>query len=294
MKKILSIIITIGAITSTVYAQPADSLRIVQLEGQVEALNSNYQSLLKENKQLRSLIEAQAASIRSLELTNHETSESVKKVADELGVKISETSNFAQSKTDELSKQTEHVQKGLRTSSLASVIAGIILLALLVVLYFVFRKRIISGRRNIERIAAGQKALQEESVKLDSQLISILESQTVAQSLSSEQDHKLVTSIANELARIDQNLEHMDSSVKGVSQLKHRADAIRTTLNTRGYEMPALLGTKYHEGYNMVATMELDEELEPGTQIIRRVIKPQINYNGKMIQAAEVVVAFNE
>lgn len=294
MKRILSIIIASSAIFGIAKAESIDSLRIAQLVEQVEQLNTKYQTILNENKLLRLRIESQASSIQALELANQETSASVKKVADELGVKISETSSFAQNRTDELSKQTEHVQKGLRTSSVVSVIAGIVLLALLVLLYLVFKKRLSSGRKNIEKIVAGQKALQEESVKLDSQLISILESQTVAQSLSSDQDHKLVTSIANELARIDQNLAHMDSSVRGVSQLKHRADAIRTTLNTRGYEMPVLLGTKYHEGYNMVATMELDEELEPGTQIIRRVIKPQINYNGKMIQAAEVVVAFNE
>lgn len=294
MKRLLSIIIASCAILNIAKAENTDSLRIVQLEEQVELLNSKYQTILNENKQLRSRVESQALSIQALELANQETSASVKKVADELGVKITETSSFAQNRADELSKQTEHVQKGLRTSSVASVIAGIVLLALVVLVYLVFKKRLSSGRKNIEKIEAGQKALQEESVKLDSQLISILESQTVAQSLSSDQDHKLVTSIANELARIDQNLAHMDSSVRGVSQLKHRADAIRTTLNTRGYEMPVLLGTKYHEGYNMVATMELDEELEPGTQIIRRVIKPQINYNGKMIQAAEVVVAFNE
>ena len=44
----------------------------------------------------------------------------------------------------------------------------------------------------------------------------------------------------------------------------------------------------------MKPTMELDEDLPVGTQIIRRVLKPMVLYKGEMIQAAEVVVAYNE
>lgn len=44
----------------------------------------------------------------------------------------------------------------------------------------------------------------------------------------------------------------------------------------------------------MVATLEFDESIEQGKQIIKRIIKPQVNYNNKMIQAAKVIVAFNE
>ena len=36
-----------------------------------------------------------------------------------------------------------------------------------------------------------------------------------------------------------------------------------------------------------------DETLEPGKQIITGIIKPQINYNGTMIQAAQITVSQN-
>ena len=45
---------------------------------------------------------------------------------------------------------------------------------------------------------------------------------------------------------------------------------------------------------NMVATMEFDDSIEEGKQIIKRIIKPQINYNNKVIQTAKVIVAYNE
>lgn len=86
----------------------------------------------------------------------------------------------------------------------------------------------------------------------------------------------------------------MDPTVKGVSQLKNRAKAIWTTLNSKQYEIPDLIGKVYHEGDNIIATMELNEDLEEGTNRIKRVIKPQVSYNGKLIQTAEIVVEYNE
>ncbi len=44
----------------------------------------------------------------------------------------------------------------------------------------------------------------------------------------------------------------------------------------------------------MIGTMELNDGLKPGTNRIKRVIKPQVSYQGKMIQAAEVVIEYNE
>ena len=45
---------------------------------------------------------------------------------------------------------------------------------------------------------------------------------------------------------------------------------------------------------NVSATFIQDDTLEPGQRIIKRVITPQINYNGQMIQTAKVVVSQNE
>ena len=66
------------------------------------------------------------------------------------------------------------------------------------------------------------------------------------------------------------------------------------TLRSHGYEVAELLGRSWHEGDNIVGTLELNEEMEPGTNRIKRVIRPQISFQGKMIQAAEVVIEYNE
>lgn len=104
----------------------------------------------------------------------------------------------------------------------------------------------------------------------------------------------MILDIINDLVRMRQNLDFMDDSVKGVSQLKNRVKSIYATLNSNQYDIPDLVGHSYHEGDNMIGTLELNPELPPATNRIKRVIKPQVSYEGKLIQAAEVIIEYNE
>ena len=107
-------------------------------------------------------------------------------------------------------------------------------------------------------------------------------------------NHDVVLAIINDITRMQQNLEYMDDSVKGVSQLKNRIKSIYATLYSNQYDIPDLVGYSYHEGDNMIGTLELNPELPPNTNRIKRVIKPQVSYQGKLIQAAEVIIEYNE
>ena len=109
-----------------------------------------------------------------------------------------------------------------------------------------------------------------------------------------EINHDVLLSIINDLVRMQQNIDFMDGSVKGVSQLKNRLKSIFATLNSNQYEVPDLVGRSYHEGDNIIGTLELNQELPSGTNRIKRVIKPQVSYKGKLIQAAEVIIEYNE
>ena len=112
------------------------------------------------------------------------------------------------------------------------------------------------------------------------------------ESVESNQD--IILAIVNDLVRMQQNLDHMDANIKGVSHLNNRIKSIFTTLQSNQYEVPDLMGKSYHEGDNMVCTLELNEELPKNYNRIKRVIKPQVSYKGKLIQAAEVVIEYNE
>jgi hypothetical protein len=52
-----------------------------------------------------------------------------------------------------------------------------------------------------------------------------------------------------------------------------------------------MLGEKYSDGYRASVEFVDDENLEPSEQIISRVIKPQINYQGLMVQSAQIEVS---
>ena len=57
------------------------------------------------------------------------------------------------------------------------------------------------------------------------------------------------------------------------------------------YEIVDMLGKPYQAGMKAAVTFVTDDTLEPGQQIISRIIKPQVNYKQVMIQAAQIEVS---
>ena len=68
---------------------------------------------------------------------------------------------------------------------------------------------------------------------------------------------------------------------------------MKDNLLANGYEIVDMLGKPYDDGMKVTANFIEDEDLEEGQKIITAVIKPQINYKGKMIQAANITVSQN-
>ena len=101
-----------------------------------------------------------------------------------------------------------------------------------------------------------------------------------------------VLAIAGEIARMENNLYRMEE-VPGRKQVLKALDRMKVTLQAEGYAVIPLLGTPYREGMLMTAVFVLDESLPLGSSVITSVQKPQVNHNGKMIQAACVTVGQN-
>ena len=139
--------------------------------------------------------------------------------------------------------------------------------------------------------------MQEESLKLDDKLVELLDNQLIAlQSTPQKQesDHSLALKIADEIVRIETNLSRMDSSVKGYKQLSASVRRIKDNFLANGYELVDMLGKPYDEGMRVIViTIISDESLAEGSSIISSVVKPQVNYNGVMIQAAQVKLSQN-
>ena len=291
MRKVLFVVLMFASIA--INGKASDSLKIVSLQREVSNMKISVSRLQQENTKMRSLYQLQKTYLDSLLEMQRKHTEDLNMLANKVGADLSETNKNLQNSTNNLSDSINH-------RTWMAVCGILIALALLGAVYYILRKKILSGSSSIDKIRSAQeslekaqKAMQEESIKLDNKLVELLEKQ-LNQSPEPKQDHSFVLDIANEIARIEQNLAFMDTKVKGVSNLKNRASAINDRLKSKGYEIPKLVGEKYTDGNNMKPTMELDEDLPVGTQIIRRVLKPMVLYKGEMIQAAEVVVAYNE
>lgn len=180
-----------------------------------------------------------------------------------------------------------------------SIVGFIIMLSLAILAglgIFLLRKRILNSDAAIDAVKDAQKKLEEESVKLDNQLVDILNNQLKTQPVQTQTvapDHSLVRKIADEIVRIELNLSRMDPSIKGYKQLTKGVERIKDNFKAKGYEITDMLGKPYVEGMKVVANFVPDDTLPEGSQIITGIIKPQIIFNGTMIQAAEITVSQN-
>ena len=205
-------------------------------------------------------------------------------------------------KTNELALSTESV---LSSRTLWGSCGLVILLLAIIATIFAFLKKIKLGTTSIDDVRRAQEALQvaqtkmqEESVKLDNQLLAIVQKQLDASVPSANKttgnpDHSLVVKLADEIARIETNLSKMDKSVRGYKQLVQAKDRMINNVRANGYEIISLLGQEYNDGMQFQTRFVPDESLPEGKRIITGMIKMQVNYNGKMIQPAEIVVSQN-
>lgn len=243
------------------------------------------QSLSNENARLAKVIDSLQNACRQLANTQ---------VADRKNIsgEINKTNSNVQTNQDMLQSRTLWI--GIMAVALLIFIVGVA---------YQLTKRIKSGNTSIGEVRKAQEALQlaqtkmqEESVKLDDKLLEMFDKQisTTPKVVGTDKpDHSLALKVADEIVRIELNMSRMDSSIKGYKQLAKAVERIKDNFKANGYEIIDMLGKPYNEGMKVTANFVSDEELEEGKQIITGITKPQINYNGQMIQAAQITVSQN-
>ena len=193
-------------------------------------------------------------------------------------------------------EKTATIEKSISSKSVIGIIVAVVIAILSGIGLFILKKKVSNSDATIDAVKDAQKKLEEESVKLDNQLVDILNNQLKAQTVQSQPsapDHSLVRKVADEIVRIELNLSRMDPSIKGYKQLSKGIERIKDNFKAKGYEITDMLGKPYVEGMKVVANFISDDTLPEGSQIITGIIKPQIIYNGTMIQAAEITVSQN-
>lgn len=286
-----------------------DSIAIEQLSERVSLIESREMTAAKELKkvrnntyalerQLKKQAQAYQMKIDSLENSIIVFKASVQESNERLGNDIKQTQTQA-------AKNQEELNETIQSKSTIGVVALAVLLVALVIVYLILRKRISTSSSSIatikdaqDKIEVAQKHLQEEALKLDEKLVGLLDKQLEVQkevpAINKEEvDHSLAKKVADEIVRIELNLSRMDASIKGHKQLSKAVERIKNNFLAQGYEIVDMLGKPYNEGMKVVANFVSDENLKDGEQIITGITKPQINYKGSMIQAAEITVSQN-
>lgn len=303
----LSTIFLLGLSFSTLKAED-NSKTIEYLKTEVSNLNTQQELLHKEFKTLSSKISETEGQISEIQTTNKKLVSNIDSLQKDYNTLIAnqkaDKSEIVNSidKTNELIQTTENV---LSSRTLWVTCGLVILLSVIIATIFAFLKKIKLGTSSIDEVRKAQEALevaqkkmQEESIKLDNQMLAIVQKQLdayvpSANKTTGEPDHSLVVKLADEIARIETNLSKMDKSVRGYKQLVQAKDRMINNVCANGYEIISLLGQEYNDGMQFQTRFVPDESLPEGKRIITGMIKMQVNYNGKMIQPAEIVVSQN-
>lgn len=271
--------------------------QIKPLTEKVKMLQSEDSKLKSEIGNLKSKISTANKNIDSLQSQTQKNSNAVSQTANDLGTKIQETETSSKNSISQLDKD-------VNTNRLYWIIATLITLMLGGLVYWLLGKRISTSQTDVEsQIRNTKKSLEEESLKLDSKLVEVLETQLklkqeekqiISVNSNTEIDHSLALKVADEIVRMQKNISKMDEETKGLKPLVKGIERIQANFASNGYEMVNLLNKDYDERMNIdVINFLTDENLTEGRKIITSVIKPQVNYNGVLIQRAQVDVSQN-
>lgn len=316
MKKTLFGLICVCALNVS-YAQNANH-EVTSLKNEIDVLQTTQNRLksdigvlihnVKEAERKISMLESSnsklANKVDSLQNVCDKLAHSQKADKTELTTCIGKT-NEEIGKTNEKVQATENV---LSSRSLWGLLGIITLIIALIATVWAFLKKFKLGSSSIddvrkaqssleeaqENIRKAQEKMQEETIQLDNKLIEVLSKQSVSAPTTTDEgeiDHSLTLKVADEIVKIEMNLSRMDESIKGYKQLSRAVQHIKVNFMANDYEIVDMLGKPYQAGMKAAVTFVTDDTLEPGQQIISRIIKPQVNYKQVMIQAAQIEVS---
>ncbi len=282
---------------------------LLNLKKEVSGLQKEVIAIKELNKKLNSSLESfkillknqddSIVNLRSLLINNNE----------EIKSSIATLKGNLDDNSKQSNRKITELDDSISKRTLYWIIAFLLVALFSSVIYYLLKKRISSESTEVaEKIASTKKILEEEGVRLDNKLISILETQLKLMNENrndessgkstnnnvDEPDHSLALKVADEIIRIQTNLSNMDSATKGLKQLAASVKRIQDNFQANGYDLIEMLNKPFDQGMNVVANFRPDETLSAGEQIITRIIKPQVNYKGVMIQSAQIEVSQGE
>lgn len=272
----------------------------------LDSLNNTVYRLQQENTEMARANASLQKRILSLEVIirdlQRETKEQSKRLSDSEthSTNADNTIRIVKNDINNLIKHNDFVESNLINStkkiSTQSIIVSIIVLALTTMLSVSLYKRL------KDKICT----MRDKALNLSEEIIirissEIEEMQKISNSISlhsserkvQQESQDLVKLLADKITFMEMTLYRMDSSIRGHKQLTRSIRQMKDNLLANGYEIVDMLGKPYHDGMKVTANFIEDNNLGEGQQVISDIIKPQINHNGQMIQAAQITVSQN-
>lgn len=297
MKNLIIIIFLFASLDSFAQNFSRDDFEkeIKPLSNKIILLQSENGKLKTEIGTLNSKLSDANLKIEKLQSQTQQNSNAITQTSNELGLKIQESGKFSE-------KRISAVDQSLSKNSIygiAGVLGAVFISSLLY--WFLHKRQKTDNTHIIEQLSQTKSSIEESLIKefgkqtelMETQLQLIEQQKTSIQSPSNlEPDHSLALKVASEINLIERNINQMDSATRGIKQLLRSVGKLKDNLAANGYEIPELLGKQFHEGMKVIVTSSIpDENLENGSEVITKVLIPQVNYNDKMIQAAQIQVS---
>ena len=261
---------------------------------EIKISNERMKKLENDNKKNSNIIIELNSKIKNLQGQIENNKTEITNTRSEVGLKIEKAESTTKTKLIE-------VDDSMSRKSLYSIIGILLAVILSSILYFILSRRQITDKSNLlVELGKTRSSIEETLVKefgkqtevIDSQLSIIEKYKDVSTTNNTEPDHSLALKVASEINLIERNVKLMDPKTKGLKQLNQSVTKLKDNLFANGYEMPELLDKQFHQGMKVIVTVSIpDENLEKGEEKITKVLIPQVNYNDKMIQTAQIEVS---
>jgi len=217
-------------------------------------------------------------------------------------VKDSISEQFSMIEKLSINLEQQNKKNSTVTNLLSIAVIVLFLLAIAMIFFFLrnIRPLVYGTRDSVDKI---QKYVGEESIKFDSQFAQLIQNQLEILSdpssqepivASDEGEHSFQLKVATEITRMRIRISNMPDSTTGIKALSKALDRLEEELNSAGYEIVDLVGKSYNEGMLVKPKFIKVDNLVKGEEVITKVITPQLNYKGVMIQTAEVEVSIGE
>ncbi|KGE86288.1 MAG: hypothetical protein ACE362_21725 [Phaeodactylibacter xiamenensis] len=276
------------------YSSDSLKMKMEQLVSKDETLQRSVNNVANINSLLQTKIDSLSQKVEKSELDIVGLDQQLNSQKEALSGEISET-------RETTNQSISALDDALSKNTLYWIIA-VLAVGLLSILAFLFlRRKVTDNQSSInESLANTRKELEQEAIRLDEKLIGVMETQLKViqeerkaqpESQQEEQDHSLALKVADEIVRIEKNISRMDEGTKGLKQLSKAVGRIRDNFAANGYEMVDMVGKPFEEGLKASVTFRSDPDMEGEPPKITRIIKPQVNYKGVMIQQAQIEVS---